>query len=160
MRTFWWACIGVAVLTCAVAYPIFNQPLLPAPSVAPSEQPDLHPFEQNPELPLTGQDEARLEPEQVETIDVAPVASEPNQSPDTQKEARLEDTTATVSIQPPERNDTNQDLSYLAYYAYSELPPRLNRRRSSSTLSRTFREAHRSRKSGGSRAPWGSTSPS
>jgi hypothetical protein len=113
----------VAVLTCAVAYPLFNQPSLPAPSVAPSEQPDLHPFEENPEQPLTGKDEARLEAERVETIDLAPIASEPNQPPDAQKEARLEDTTATVSIQPPERNDAKQDLSYLAYYAYSELPP-------------------------------------
>jgi hypothetical protein len=56
--------------------------------VAPSEQPDLHPFEQNPELPLTGKDEARLEAERVKTIDLAPIASEPNQPPDALKEAR------------------------------------------------------------------------
>ena len=40
-----------------------------------------------------------------------------------QKEARLEDAADPGAIEHSEPNDTKQNLSYLAYYAYSELPP-------------------------------------
>ncbi len=43
--------------------------------------------------------------------------------PNAQKEARLEDAAGTVTIEHSELNDTKQNLSYLAYYAYSEVPP-------------------------------------
>ena len=40
-----------------------------------------------------------------------------------QKEARLEDATDPGAIDHSELSDTKKNLSYLAYYAYSELPP-------------------------------------
>jgi hypothetical protein len=48
---------------------------------------------------------------------------EPDQLPNAQKEARLEDATGAGTIEHSELNDTKQNLSYLAYYAYSEVPP-------------------------------------
>ena len=43
--------------------------------------------------------------------------------PNAQKEARLEDAAGAAIIEHSELNDTKQNLSYLAYYAYSEVPP-------------------------------------
>lgn len=43
--------------------------------------------------------------------------------PDPRKEARLEDATGTVTVGQSERNETRHNLSYLAYYAYSEVAP-------------------------------------
>ena len=84
MRTCWWACICVGVLTCSA-------PSLPAGSVGASEQSERHAVEQKPEQPLTYKDEGPLH--QVDS--------------------------AAAGLKP----DTKQNLSYLAYYAYSEVPP-------------------------------------
>jgi hypothetical protein len=73
-------------------------------------------------LPLTYMDDGRSDEERVQDIDPAPAVSEPAQAPSPQKEARLEDA-ATVTIEDAERSDAKQDLSYLHYYAYSEVPP-------------------------------------
>jgi hypothetical protein len=54
---------------------------------------------------------------------LVPAAVEPDQLPNVQKVVRLEDATRTITSEHSERNDTKQNLSYLAYYAYSELPP-------------------------------------
>ncbi len=70
MRTYWWACICVGVLTCSA-------PSLPIGSVRASEQSEPPAVEQKPEQPLAHKDEGH----------------------------------------------TKQNLSYLAYYAYSEVPP-------------------------------------
>ena len=43
--------------------------------------------------------------------------------PNAQKEARLEDATDSAAIEPSEPNEPKKNLSWLAYYAYSELPP-------------------------------------
>ena len=84
-----------------------------------SEQSERHAVEQKPEQPLTYKDEGSLQ-----HVDSAPAGLEPDQLPNAQKEARLEDATGTRIIEHSELNDTKQDdLSYLAYYAYSELPP-------------------------------------
>jgi hypothetical protein len=91
MRTCWWACICVGVLTCSAAYQHFKQPSLP-----------------------TGP---------LHDVDSAAVDLEPDQLPNAQKEARLEDAAGTVTIKHSELNDIKQNLSYLAYYAYSEVPP-------------------------------------
>jgi len=123
MRTSWWAYICVVVLTCSVAYQHFNQPSLPTGSVGSSDQSERHPFEQKPELPLTYKDDGRLEEGRVQDVDSAPAALKPDQLPNAQKEAYPEDATGTVTIEHSERNDTKQNLSYLAYYAYSEVPP-------------------------------------
>ena len=56
-------------------------------------------------------------------VDSAPAGLERDQLPNAQKEARLEDAAGTGTIEHSELNDTKQNLSYLAYYAYSEVPP-------------------------------------
>ena len=118
MRTYWWACICVGVLTCSAAYQHFKQPSLPTGSVGASEQSERHAVEQKPEQPLTYKDEGPLH-----DVDSAAAGLEPDQLPNAQKEARLEDAAGTVTIEHSELNDTKQNLSYLAYYAYSEVPP-------------------------------------
>ena len=119
MRTCWWACICVGVLTCSAAYQHFKQPSLPTGSVGASEQSERHAVEQKPEQPLTYKDEGPLH-----DVDSAAAGLEPDQLPNAQKEARLEDAAGTVTIEHSELNDTKQNLSYLAYYAYSEVPPK------------------------------------
>jgi|tagenome__1003787_1003787.scaffolds.fasta_scaffold20615623_1 hypothetical protein len=115
MRTSWWACICVGIMT-AVMYNHFNQPSLPTESPATSAQSEQHPLDQKPEQPLTSKDEGRLQ-----AAAPAPADLEPDRLPDAQKEARLEDATSTIERSEP--NDTKRNLSYLAYYAYSEMPP-------------------------------------
>ena len=116
MRTSWWACTFVGVLICLVAclaaYQHFNQPSLPAESPGASEQSERHALDRKPEPPLADKDQTRLQ-------DVA----EPDQLPKVQKEARLEDATSPGATERSEPNETKQNLSYLLYYAYSELPP-------------------------------------
>ena len=118
MRTCWWACICVGVLTYSAAYQHFKQPSLPTGSVGASEQSERHAVEQKPEQPLTYKDEGPLH-----DVDSAAAGLEPDQLPNAQKEARLEDAAGTGTIEYSELNDTKQNLSYLAYYAYSEVPP-------------------------------------
>jgi hypothetical protein len=86
--------------------------------VGASEQSERHAVEQKLEQPLTYKDEGVLH-----DVDSAAAGLEPDQLPDAQKEARLEDAAGTVTIEHSELNDTKQNLSYLAYYAYSEVPP-------------------------------------
>lgn len=119
MRTCWWACICVGVLTCSAAYQHFKQPSLPTGSVGASEQSERHAVEQKPEQPLTYKDEGPLH-----DVDSAAAGLERDQLPNAQKEARLEDAAGTGTIEHSELNDTKQNLSYLAYYAYSEVPPK------------------------------------
>src|SRR3954447_11964103 len=56
-------------------------------------------------------------------IDSAPAAVALDRLPDARTEARAEDATGSVRIEPSQRNDRPRNLSYLAYYAYSEVPP-------------------------------------
>jgi len=86
--------------------------------VVASEQSERHAVEQKPEQPLTYKDEGSLH-----DVDSAAAGLEPDQLPNAQKEARLEDAAGTGTIEYSELNDTKQNLSYLAYYAYSEVPP-------------------------------------
>lgn len=118
MRISWWACICVGVLTCSVAYQHFNQPPSPTESAGAPEQSERHSLEQKPERPLTYEDEERLQ-----DIGSAPAALQPDQLPNAEKEAHLEEATGTGTLEHSELNDTKQNLSYLAYYAYSEVPP-------------------------------------
>jgi hypothetical protein len=119
MRISWWAYILAVVLTCSVAYRHLNERSLPTESVGPSERSERHPLEQKTELPLTHEDEARLQ-----DSDSAPAALEPDQPSDSQREeTHLGNAAGSVKIEHLKRNDTKQNLSYLAYYAYSELPP-------------------------------------
>jgi hypothetical protein len=96
-------------------------------------------------------DDGRPDEAPMQGIDPAPAASEPAQLPSPQKEARQEDApapvtdapapvavehapvtdapvpvavdTAPVTVEPTGRTDAKQDLSYLRFYAYSEVPP-------------------------------------
>jgi hypothetical protein len=104
----------VGIVTCSVAYSQFNDPLLPSGSLAASEQTE-RPRDQTPEHPLTSKDQARLP--DMDSVPASPTSELPN----AQKEARLED--AAGPIESSEPGDAKQNLSYLAYYAYSELPP-------------------------------------
>jgi hypothetical protein len=107
MRTRWWAFLCLAVLTCAAAYQHFTPSSLPTEPV----QSELQPVAQAPAQPLAQKDEERL-PDVVS----APAGVAPRQ------EARLED--ATAPVEPSALKETKpDDLSYLAFYAYSELPP-------------------------------------
>jgi hypothetical protein len=117
MRAFWWVCICVGGLTCSAAYQHFMQLSLLTGSMGVSEQSELHAVEQKSERPFTYKDEGPMH-----DADSAP-GLEPDQLPNAQKEARLEDAADTGTIEHSELSDTKQDLSYLAYYAYSEVPP-------------------------------------
>jgi hypothetical protein len=123
MRTSWWACIAVGVvLTCVAAslavYQHFNQPSLPTGSPGASAQSERHPLDQKPEQPLAAKDESRLQ-----DVDPAAARLEPDRLPHAQKQARLEDAAGPAAIERSERNEPKPNLSWLAYYAYSELPP-------------------------------------
>jgi len=56
-------------------------------------------------------------------VDTAPAGLQPDQSAKAQKEARLEDPASPGTIEHSEPSDTKGKLSYLAWYAYSEIPP-------------------------------------
>src|SRR5579862_8481053 len=118
MRTFWWACIFVGVLTCSAAYQHVKQPSLPTRSPGASEQSERHAAEEKPEQPLAYKEEGPLH-----YVDSADAGLETDQSPNAQKEVRLEDAAGAGTIEQAELNDTKRALSYLAYYAYSEVPP-------------------------------------
>lgn len=116
MRISWWACIFAGVLTCAAAYQYFDLPSLPTESVGAFERSERHPPDQNPGQTIAYKDETRLQ-------DIDPAGSAADRSFNTRKEARLEDVTGISSAEPSELNETKQNLSYLTYYAYSEIPP-------------------------------------
>jgi hypothetical protein len=88
--------------------------------VGASGQSERYAVEKKPEQPLTYKNEGPLH-----GVDSAAAGLEPDELPRAQKEARLEDAAATGTIEHSELNDTKQSLSYLAYYAYSEVPPEI-----------------------------------
>ena len=108
----------LGVLICSTAYLHFNQPSLPTASPGASEQSERPPLDQKPEQALASKDERRLQ-----EVDPAPARLEPDQLPNVQKESRLEDAADSAVIEHSEPNEPKQNLSWLAYYAYSELPP-------------------------------------
>jgi len=115
MRTYWWACICVGVLTCAAAYQHFKLPSLSFGSPEGSGQAERPAVEQKPEQPLAYKDEGQRRGASNDP------SSDTDQSPKAQKEARLEDGAGTIEQAEP--NDPRQNLAYLPYYAYSEIPP-------------------------------------
>src|SRR5262245_4134803 len=117
MRTAWWAWSSIVVLTSPVAYQLSSQPLLPDRSSgasAESERPPPHP--QSDRL-LVYNNGARL----YDVPSASPDSSD--RRPNAQDQARLEDAAGIAPVERSEPKSANQDLSYLAYYAYSELPP-------------------------------------
>lgn len=102
----------VGVLTCSAAYHHFNLPSPPTESLGAAAPSERLPLDQKPEQPLQkteqplpNKDEARLQDDES-----APAGVKPDQSPNAEEEAS-------------EPNDPKKDLSYLVYYAYSEIPP-------------------------------------
>ena len=142
MRPSWWAFILVGVVTGSVIYQLGNESSVPdqSPVVAGESKPQ--PLDQKSDLALTEKDQARLQ-----DIDSAPAdlkqdqlpaaqqdqlpAAQQDQLPVAQQEARLEDASRPEAAEPSSPSetepsgpsDTKQNLSWLAYYAYSELPP-------------------------------------
>ena len=116
MRRWVWAFICVAVLTCAVTYQLTMWSPSPTPPIA-VDQSEPQPVRQNSD-PLLEKDEARLQEERSSGATV-----EPNVPPVVQEQAALEvapDANIRESSVP---SKTKPDLSWLALYAYSELPP-------------------------------------
>ena len=118
IRTAWWACTFIVVLTCSVAYQLSSQPLLPDRSSGVSAESERPPLDQKSDRSLVYNDEARLQ-----DVPSAPPDSKSDRRPIAQDQARLEDAAGTAPVEHSEPNRASQDLSYLAYYAYSELPP-------------------------------------
>src|SRR5438874_3076768 len=146
MRPAWWAYVLMGVLTCSVTYPFLYQPSLPSPPLGVSDEFERRPVDHNSDRPLIHKETARLQdvdpapddlkPDQLPIAkdqerlkaDQLPIAKDQerlkaDQLPIAQHQARLEDAAVTDTIELSAPNDTKQDLSYLAYYAYSELPP-------------------------------------
>src|SRR5262247_2473793 len=125
MRTAWWACSLIVVLTSSVAYQLSSQPLLPDRSSGVSAESERPPLDHKSDRLLVYNNEARLH----DVPSASPDSSD--RRPIAQDQARLEDAASiapedAAGIAPVERsepNRANQNLSYLAYYAYSELPP-------------------------------------
>jgi hypothetical protein len=118
MRTAWWACTFIVVLTSSVAYQLSSQPLLLDRSSGVSAESERPPLDQKSDRPLVYNDEARLQ-----DVPSAPPDSKSDRRPIAQDQARLEDAAGIAPVEHSEPNRANQNLSYLAYYAYSELPP-------------------------------------
>ena len=115
MRISWWACICAGVLACSTAaYLHFGQPSPPTASPGASAPSERHAPDQKPEQPLASKDESRPP-----DVDPAPA----DRLPHAQKEARLEDAAGSTAIERSAPNQPKQNLSWLAWYAYSELPP-------------------------------------
>jgi hypothetical protein len=117
MRPAQWTYILMGVLTCSVSYQFLKEPSLPNPSLGVPSESEWRPLDHNSDRPLIYEDEARLQ-----VVDPAPADSKPDQLSIPQDQERLKDAGGTGSIEFAAPNDT-QNLSYLAYYAYSELPP-------------------------------------
>jgi hypothetical protein len=143
MRPWWWACALGAVLTCSATYLLFNQSLMPERPLAASDAPALPSLTQNPDQTFADKYQAR-----VQDVDFAPAALKQDQLAAAQKEARLEegsrpeitersspidtklqeeasleDALHPEAVEPSSPSDTKQNLSWVAFYAYSELPP-------------------------------------
>ena len=117
MRPSSLAYILLGVLIFSATYRILNQspfPNIPTDLDA-SEQ---HPFEQKSDpLPIY-KDESRLQDR-----DVAPANMNPDELAIAKDKAQPEDRNEPPTNQSSDLKDAKQNLSHLAYYAYSEVPP-------------------------------------
>ncbi len=118
MRFWWPVCILVPVLTFAATYRFLDQPsLTQLAAEAPDDSPQyplgrkadrLPLYRSEVELPAGNVVRANFDPEELRTADDHP---------------RQDDNDVTGTIEPSGPTQTGQDLSYLADYAYSEVPP-------------------------------------
>jgi hypothetical protein len=108
----------LGVLTIAATYRILNQS--PFPKI-PTDQFDVsgqHPFEQKSDPLQIYKDESRLQ-----DGDVAPANVNPDELTIAKDKVQPEDRNQSPPNQSSDLKDIKQNLSYLAYYAYSEVPP-------------------------------------
>src|SRR6516225_2176158 len=108
--------IFVGVLIFAATYQILNQPRFPN---IPTDQFDVSgqsPFEQKSDPLSIYKDESRLRDD-----DLAPANVNPEELAIATDKTPPEDRTKPPTNQSPDQKDVKQNLSYLAYYAYSEV---------------------------------------
>jgi len=118
MRPSWWAFVLMGVLTCWVVYQLTHPSWFPNQPPGLSEEPKPQPLDQKPDLPPIDKDQARLP-----DGDASPAVLPPDPLPAAQEQVPPEPAAGTRANEFSESNPTRQNLSYLAYYAYSELPP-------------------------------------
>jgi hypothetical protein len=111
MKAFWFACAIVAAVTVAVmtAYPFKGREPQPVPQEVAAQ-----PVESAPQQPADKAAAADISQQQTADIPQQQNAAEPQSVPDTS--VAIEDTY-------PDSMPLKPDLSYLAYYVYSEVPP-------------------------------------
>jgi hypothetical protein len=117
MRPSSLAYILLGVLIFSATYRILNQS--PFPNMPTDfDASERHPFEQKSDpLPIY-KDESRLQ-----DGDVASANVNPDELAIAKDKAQLEDRNEPPTNQSSDLKDAKQNLSYLAYYAYSEVPP-------------------------------------
>jgi len=129
--------ILLGVLVFAGIYRILNQP--PFPNLPPDkvDVSGQYPFEQKSYLLPTYKDDSRLRDgdpvsvnvnsDELATVKDKPQLEDRNQSPTNQssdlKDVKLKDRDQSPTNQSSDLKYVEQNLSYLAYYAYSEVPP-------------------------------------
>src|SRR5262245_36982023 len=104
MRTAWWACTFIVVLTSSVAYQLSSQPLLPDRSSGVSAESERPPLEQISNRPLVHDDEARLQ-----AVPSAAPDSNSDRPPVAQDQARLEDAAGIAPVEQSEPNRASQN---------------------------------------------------
>jgi hypothetical protein len=124
MRPAWWAgihtCILLGAVTCAAVtsaatYQFLNQPSLPSPSPAVADGFGKRSLDRSSARPMV----ARLQ-----DVDDALADLKAAPSPIPADREHHDDDAASPGLgESPAPDEPKQDLSYLAYYAYSELPP-------------------------------------
>ena len=129
VRTAWWACTFIVVLTSSVAYQLSSQHLLLDRSSGVSAESERPPLDQESDRPLVYNDEARLQ-----DVPSAPPDSKSDRRPIAQDQARLEDAAGIAPVEHSEPNRANQNLSYLLIMLIRNCPLRPNQRIRFSTL--------------------------
>ncbi|HEX3990385.1 MAG TPA: transglycosylase SLT domain-containing protein, partial [Acetobacteraceae bacterium] len=118
MRPWLWAFILTVVLTSTVAYQLANWASWPSQSPVVADEANPQPLDQKSDRLPPNTAEAQLQqsnaPAVVLKSDELPAAGE---------QAPPEDVPSTGTIELATPSETKQNLSWLAYYAYSEYPP-------------------------------------
>jgi hypothetical protein len=110
--------ILVGVLIFA-SYQILNQPRFPNLPPEQSNVSRMHPFEQKSDSLPIYKDESRLQDR-----DLAPANANPDEPAIAKDKGQLEDRNDVIPTnQSSDPRAAKKNLSYLAYYAYSEVPP-------------------------------------
>jgi len=129
--------ILLGVLVFAGIYRILNQPPFPNLPLDKVDVSGQYPFEQKSYLLPTYKDDSRLRDgdpvsvnvnsDELATVKDKPQLEDRNQSPTNQssdlKDVKLKDRDQSPTNQSSDLKYVEQNLSYLAYYAYSEVPP-------------------------------------